>query len=519
MSGLLGKVAAAISRCIMDKNEKIFIHNSQFKDSSNLSKKSPEILIQMPVDYFYTCLFSLVGQQSAQRHGARRVGLWPHNILAFNRSNNSVIWFYIQSLYKKIYQFFLRRKWIKIYCGAGVTGSINLDQVGLLPKIKNAFTAHRLWRSLKSKRELLDLELMGLHCGDLIYDSYIRFRAQPTVNLDDPYLKYLIRQCLNAQFRIRKYFAQHRVEVFLSSYSSYIQHGIPLREALRSGVTVYTAGTFSQYLKRVDIENPTHVPDYPNYAGIFALLDDRAGKLNLAKSQLEKRFTGHIDIATRYMQASAYGDNDDYIPADIEGVVFLHDFFDSPHCYRWMLFEDFWEWALFTLQTIQDNGLKLAVKPHPNQIPESVMVIQKLKEKFPDICWISSNISNKAIFASGIHCGISVYGTILHELAYHHIASLAAGDHPHISFQISKTPSTIEEYKNLLINFKSLSVAGNVKEEVLAFYYMHNMHDKESLRTAAPQLELRELDANNSSSLISFLDRTSKLSTANLING
>jgi hypothetical protein len=40
---------------------------------------------------------------------------------------------------------------------------------------------------------------------------------------------------------------------------------------------------------------------------------------------------------------------------------------------------------------------------------------------------------------------------------------------------------------------------------------MHNIHDKESLRTEAPQLKLRELDADSSDSLIEYLDKIQKL--------
>lgn len=512
MAGSCNKIAGIFRRWNLDSNEEKFIHDSPFQDKSKASSGNRVILIQMPMDYFYVSLFSLVGQQLSQQFNGQRIGLWPHNILAFPRQGRIANFGrMIRSFHGKISQLLQQKKWSKVYRGIGIVGDIGLDQISSLEKIQNERAAHRIWSSLKSKRQLIDLVLNGVHCGDLIYDTYIRFRARPTVELDDPYLQYLIKQCLNAQVRIRSYLAEHNVAVLLSSYSSYIQHGIPVREALKSGVTVYTAGTVAQYLKKLDIENPLHVPNYQDYASTFALLKDRAGKRALAKRQLEERFVGHIDGATRFMQASAYADNNDHIPDGIEGVVFLHDFFDSPHCYRWMLFEDFWEWAVFTLRVIQDNDLRIAVKPHPNQIPESIEAVRKLKEEFPRIIWLDAKVSNRAIFKMGIHCGISVHGTVLHELAYHRIAPLAAGDHPHISFDIARTPSTVDEYEHLLVNFKTLRVFDDVQEEVLAFYYMHNIHDKEALTTEASQLRLRELDANSSDSLIKYLSKIEKL--------
>ena len=512
MVGFFNRIAGIFRRWSLDSNEKKFIRDSPFIDKSKFSDRNRVILIQMPMDYFYVSLFSLVGQQLSQQLNGQRIGLWPHNILPFPRQESiTALGRIIRSFLQQISQLLEQKKWSKVYRGIGIVGDIGLDQVGFLEKMRHKRAAHRIGSSLKSKRQLIDLVLNGVHCGDLIYDTYIRFRGRPTVKLDDPYLEYLIAQCLNAQLRIRTYLAEHNVAVLLSSYSSYIQHGVPVREALKSGVTVYTAGACPQYLKELDKESPLQESNYQDYASTFALLNEKAAKRVLAKRQLEERFVGHIDGAIRYMQSSAYADNNEHIPDGIEGVVFLHDFFDSPHCYRWMLFEDFWEWAVFTLRVIQEHDLNIAVKPHPNQLPESIEVVRKLKEEFPRIIWLDVNVSNRAIFKMGIRCGISVHGTVLHELAYHRIAPLAAGDHPHISFDIATTPSTVDEYEHLLVNFKTLRVSDDVQGEVLAFYYMHNIYDKEALKTEAPQLRLHELDADSSESLMKYLDKIETL--------
>ena len=206
------------------------------------------------------------------------------------------------------------------------------------------------------------------------------------------------------------------------------------------------------------------------------------------------------------MKSSAYASTKYEMPKNIDAVVFLHDFFDSPHCYRDMLFEDFWEWANFTLNIIDLMQLNIAVKPHPNQLAESIEVVNKLKNMYPNIVWLDPKISNMTIFKSGIKCGISVYGTILHELAYNGISALAAGDHPHISFNIATTPLNIEDYRNCLINFKSLKTSENIKNEVLDFYYMHNLYEKEDLQIDFKNMNLRTLEQNNSIALTKFIE-------------
>jgi len=151
--------------------------------------------------------------------------------------------------------------------------------------------------------------------------------------------------------------------------------------------------------------------------------------------------------------------------------------------------------------------LNIAIKPHPNQISESSILLDEIKKKYPDSKWISQNINNKMLMNSGIKCGISVYGTVLHELAYHGVPAIAAGDHPHVSFDIAYTPNTKDEYRKLLISYRKLKVKKNVKQEVMKFYYMHNMHNQDAFESKAKLLNLRNLNANESGSLIEFLSR------------
>jgi len=133
------------------------------------------------------------------------------------------------------------------------------------------------------------------------------------------------------------------------------------------------------------------------------------------------------------------------------------------------------------------------------------LVVEQLKKLFPRVQWIDPKTSNLTIFRSGIRCGISVYGTILHELAYHGIPALAAGDHPHAAFDIAKTPATVEEYRQCLINFRALTLSANVQDEVLAFYHMHNNYDKEDLPINFGKMNLRSLEPSNSAALSRFM--------------
>lgn len=485
-------------RWTLDEEEQLFIKTvgAQSRNENNLL--GHHLLIQMPIDYYDLSLFCVATMQLKAK---KTSGLWHQNIMSAPRGENFPG---LKRQMRRLFNYFDKLKWSKLYAAIGVE-NVNSLEVGWFTAIGNYFQAKKIWQRLRSKEDVLGIELRGTPCGDLIYDTYLRYRIQPTVDLSDPYLCTIIAQALNAQSSVRNFLKKEKINLFLTSYTSYVQHGIPARELLRAGVKVYSAGNLSQYFKELSISDSLHTTSHWLYGDQFKLLPNQSEALVLAQKELERRFEGGIDKATLYMKVSAYTPTGTSMPEGVEGVVFLHDFFDSPHCHRDMLFVDFLEWADFTLKVIEENNLPLAVKPHPNQLPESQEIVDKLQLKYPNVKWLPTSLSNKPIFHSGIKCGISVYGTILHELAYHGIPALAAGDHPHTAFQVAYTPKSIAEYEKALCGFRKLSLVPHVRGEVLAFYYMHNINSREGLGIHYCGEDLRKIDAGNSRGLKQFM--------------
>ena len=145
---------------------------------------------------------------------------------------------------------------------------------------------------------------------------------------------------------------------------------------------------------------------------------------------------------------------------DIAGkiVLMLHDFLDSPHVYRWMLFADFWDWATQTIDYCIMEGLPLAVKPHPNSV-ESNGTAERLRQKYSkseNVDWISPKITNSIIFAQKPDLIVSAYGYVLMEAAYKGIPGLVTGDYPGINFDIARQPNDRGEYFKALKSFRDI---------------------------------------------------------------
>lgn len=347
-----------------------------------------------------------------------------------------------------------------------------------------------LWRQLQGREEAFSLRLGGIEVADLVVDSYLRFKPSPRFDAADPFVRRLIWQALREVRRANRYFGQVKPRWYISSYATYLEHGVAVRSALQHQVPVWTFGNFSQIGKRLSIADSFHTADFSQYRSRFDALEGKEQRLQEARAMLDVRLSGGIDAATSYMRQSAYGRTDAAVPAGLKGavVVFLHDFYDSPHVYPELVFQDFWRWICFTIEVLQQSGTRFFLKPHPNQIALSDAVLSALRQKYPTLGWITSDVNNVQLVQAGIACGVTVYGTVAHELAYLGVPSIGCARHPHHAFDFCRTAHSQEEYAAMLRTFEvqPLSTAA-MQQQALAFFYMHNLYgtpDQLALRNA-----------------------------------
>ena len=345
----------------------------------------------------------------------------------------------------------------------------------------------RICRELRSVRELEALTILGVPVGDLIIDSYLRFRPSPRVDLADSFLKAVVWQAHRDVRRARHFFATVKPQAYLTSYSTYVEHGVPVRVALQAGVRVFAYGNFTQIGKELTLDDWFHTPDASHYRSRFAALTGKAERLQLAEQQLRERLSGKIDPATSYMKVSAYASSNESLP-DVRGavVVFLHDFFDSPHIYHDLVFPDFWSWVEATIEALTAAGIPFYLKPHPNQVTLSSAVIDELKSRYPRVRFVPTAASNVQLRDAGMICGVTVYGTVAHELAFLGAPSIACARHPHHRFDFCRTARNPQEYAEFLGHAGTLPVAREeLSRQALEFFYMHNLHG------TTEELELR----------------------------
>lgn len=331
-------------------------------------------------------------------------------------------------------------------------------------------------KQVRKVEDLLSLTVQGILIGDLIYDSYLRNKPAPTLDINDPYMDDLFAYAAKVLIGFETLLNDEKYDFFISNYATYIDHGIPLRLCLKHKIPVICTGAPNQVLVQPTVDFPFHKRNFHKYKAWIS--EDKIDEVRaLGRKVLEKRFSGEIDPVTGYMKVSSFSDSHGMElirPTQRKCIIMAHDFFDSPHVYGKMLFPDYYKWLEFMLETgSKCKTHRFYVKPHPNAVMASKKYYEKLKVDYPEVIFLDPSISNTLIMRSNFDCIFTLHGTVGHEFPYAGLAAIGAGVSPHSSFSFCKEPSSIGELEELVINPSSVP-DGNWREEVELFAGVHS---------------------------------------------
>jgi len=335
----------------------------------------------------------------------------------------------------------------------------------------------------QSKEALLSYKYKEILIGDLIYDTYLRFRGKPTIDLTDPEL---IR-IFNLAHKLVDYweytFIKFKIKMIFQPYVSYIHWGIVSRTAINKKIDVILFGNSYYNLIKLNENYLYHTKNFNLYPKIFETLNDKSNRIIEAASKIDKRLKGDIS-ETKYMNKSAFWGNpnsDFSLESNLpKAVVFLHDFFDSPHCYGDLIFPDFYDWILHILKFAKSNkGILYLIKPHPNALEENNPIVKNLEVEYKceNIIFLPKTVTNIDIINTRPSVIFTVYGTVAHEFAYLGFPVVTAGSNPHSAYDFVYNPKSVNELEFYLSNVGSFSLPQNYsKDKILEFYYMHYLY-------------------------------------------
>lgn len=468
------KFQSIYRRLFTDKNTKDYINFNRKKWLSKtklLDKEAPVILVDCfdwnPWIHFFSCITNVIAQ----------------------KTNARIAWFHFPLRLQKMDRMGLPiRRLKKLYASFGAVKG--MTTIGRNPFKKKAQTFAKITlEKLQLKKDVLDLTLEGLPIGDLVYDTYLRTKSVGTVDLKDPYLSDILSQAYTIFYMCQEYFKKNKVVAIIPSHNVYIQYGIIVRLASRFKIACFRInsrqrGCTEFALIRINDEDHLGVHPYYRFRELFSHIPPnlQEERIKMGRKLLETRLSGNIDAGIKYMKKSAFGKvSDKHVLKDTglpRILMMLHCFFDSPHRYRSMLFPDFCEWLDFTLTKAGETAFDWYVKPHPNGLPGNELIIEKYKNKFPNITFIDPLVTNNQIVAEGINSIFTVFGTAGHEMAYLGVPVVNAGDNPHLAYAFNFHPKSLQEYEYLIKHADKLNAQIDRKqiEEFIYMYYIHYDH-------------------------------------------
>jgi hypothetical protein len=88
-----------------------------------------------------------------------------------------------------------------------------------------------MWLQLQASGETPSLLIDGIEVADLIIDSYLRFKPALSFDAQDPFVRRLVWQAAREVHRAGAYFDRQRPCCYLTSYTTYLEHGRSGRSA------------------------------------------------------------------------------------------------------------------------------------------------------------------------------------------------------------------------------------------------------------------------------------------------
>jgi len=349
-------------------------------------------------------------------------------------------------------------------------GRLSANQHELRDKIYEEVTG-----KLKTKEDVFNIKINGIHIGLDIYESYLKEFNKPTVYLDEALLS-VVHLAIGYLVFWEDYFNKHEVAGVVISHDAYVDYNIVCRIAYQRKVPVYKPmGPYVSLLKKPhDSENFFY--SYKNWFDGFNA-DEKQQAKELARRQLEKRFKGEVGGELHYAKVSAFsspGNNPLVIrPSDkIKVLICSHCFYDNPHAYGGMLFIDFYEWLKFLIKIAEKTDYDWYLKTHPQPLPGTMEFIKEILGQSSRITIVPSATSHHQLAREGINFVLTVYGTVGHEYPALGVGVINAGYNPHAGYDFTWTPKNLSEYEHLLFNLKNLKKDITI-DEIYEFYYMH----------------------------------------------
>jgi len=352
----------------------------------------------------------------------------------------------------------------------------------------------KFFKKNPNNSELVNYKINNILIGDLLYDTYLKSKLVPTINIKDKNFYLFFREFLELFFYWEDYFKKNNVVSTIGVHSCY-SFGIPLRISIHNKIPSYVIN--SRGVMMIDKNISTMYGSYKFYSKDFSKFFKKYKRkcLKIAKVNLDLRLGGRagVDVGLFNRVKSSFSNKINRSKilqnnSKIKILICTHDFLDSVHVNGKNFFPDFNLWISYLgeLSNIKSKEYDFYIKNHPAQGNKyekyqkyTHIFVDRLIKKYPKIKKIPDETSHKKIISEGIKFVLTVYGSVGIEYAALGIPVINASiNNPHINYNFNINPSSLKNYKMTLNNLDNIKLKIK-KDEIYECYFMkHFFHDE-----------------------------------------
>jgi len=368
-------------------------------------------------------------------------------------------------------------------------------RLGLQGWVELSVEYTKLKKFVISGKKIIEYEISDIPIGLDIYESVLRL-GRPTVSTRDWQLYRVSYLALKQYIFFRNLMNQSRVSAVVVSHDNYVGPGLLAHIAFKFNVPVVLANTLS-------ISMPTK--PFQNYEKFdrFKIIAQHLDKEELhfgkkwAKLELSKRISGEIGVGMPYQIKSAF--NQDYLTKQTgqgatKVLILSHDFFDNPHAYSRLLFDDFWHWLDFLGKLSLETSHEWLIKMHPDYSIAELTCVQEFLDKYPNIQFVDPRTSFQQLKSEGVEFALTCYGSVGHELPLLGYTVINAGYNPHSSYNFNVHIKSLETYKSVILELPRARIVRVDEDEIFEFYFIWNQVMNKDNLMGISQRELTKLD-------------------------
>lgn len=337
----------------------------------------------------------------------------------------------------------------------------------------------KIFKKIKTKKDILKIFLNKIYIGDLIYDEYLATYKKSTIDLESKHFKNYLKDSFKLFYFWYEYITSNKVKALILSHSVYLV-GIPGRIANFFNIPVYNVMATSAY--RLDKKNFLMLSNFKFSKNKFLKLDKNIKKklvLN-AKKELRNRFKGLLDIRQqnnrKFSKSFGLINKKERVlnnNSKFKILIATHCFQDAVHVYGYNLFEDFYEWLDFLgVQSNKFKDYEWYLKCHPAVFERNKKTLIYFTKKYPNLILLPSNITHNQLIYEGIEAVLTVYGSIGHEYPLFGIPVINASNHgPHDLYRFNFYPKNKKDYLNYIANLPKLRVNKQKSKKQIYEYF------------------------------------------------